>query len=69
MSEQPRRKTNRIKGYNYCSPGAYFITLCTANREKLFWCARRGELCSPHNVPLSDIGMIVDSEIKKLNII
>ena len=63
----PKRKQIRIKDYDYFTPGAYFITVCTVNREKIFWSDRRGELCSPANVPLSDIGMIVDNEIKKLN--
>ena len=63
----PKRKQIRIKDYDYSTPGAYFITVCTDNREKIFWSDRRGELCSPANVPLSDIGMIVDNEIKKLN--
>ena len=67
MINLPNRKTIRLADYNYSTPGAYFITICTANREKLFWSDRRGELCSPANVPLSDIGMIVDNEIKKLN--
>ena len=56
-----------IEDYDYSTPGAYFITVCTANREKIFWSDRRGELCSPANVPLSDIGIIVDNEIQKLN--
>ena len=67
MIDLPKRKPIRIENYDYSTPGAYFITVCTANREKIFWSDRRGELCSPANVPLSDIGMIVDNEIKKLN--
>ena len=63
----PKRKQIRIKDYDYSTPGAYFITVCTANREKIFWSDRRGELCLPANVPLSDIGIIVDNEIQKLN--
>ena len=43
----PKRKQIRIKDYDYSTPGAYFITVCTANREKIFWSDRRGELCSP----------------------
>jgi REP element-mobilizing transposase RayT len=66
MNELPRRKHIRITDYDYSTPGAYFITICTANREKIFWSNRRGELRSPANVTLSDIGMIVDSEIQKL---
>ena len=67
MTDLPTRKPIRIENYDYSTPGAYFITVCTANREKIFWSDRRGELCTPANVPLSDIGMIVDTEIKKLN--
>ena len=67
MNELPKRKHIRIEDYDYSTPGAYFITVCTANREKIFWSDRRGELCSPANVPLSDIGIIVDNEIQKLN--
>ena len=67
MNKLPKRKTIRIEDYDYSTPGAYFITVCTVNREKIFWSNRRGELCSPVNAPLSDIGMIVDNEIQKLN--
>lgn len=30
------RQTIRLKGYDYSSNGAYFITICTQNRELLF---------------------------------
>jgi len=33
----PKRKNNRLKGYDYSTPGAYFITICTAERKNLFW--------------------------------
>lgn len=69
MSNLPKRKPIRIENYDYSTPGAYFITVCTANREKIFWSDRRGELCSPANVTLSEIGIIVDKEIQKLNTI
>ncbi len=57
MNELPKRKPMRIAGYDYSAPGAYFITICTANREKSFWSVRRGELGLPVAVPLSDIGI------------
>ena len=69
MSNLPKRKPIRIENYDYSTPGAYFITVCTTNREIIFWSDRRGELRSPANVPLSDIGMIVNNEIQKLNTI
>ena len=69
MNELPKRKDIRIPNFNYSTPGAYFITVCTANREKIFWSDRRGDLRSPTNVPLSKIGIIADNEIRKLNTI
>ena len=30
------RRSIRLRGYDYSQPGAYFITLCTQNRECLF---------------------------------
>ena len=68
MNDQAsKRKPIRIENYDYSTPGTYFITVCTANREKIFWSDRRGELCSPVNVPLSNVGIVVDNEIQKLN--
>lgn len=32
----PNRHSIRLKDYNYSSNGAYFITICTQNRELLF---------------------------------
>ena len=32
----PQRKPNRIPDYDYSTPGAYFITICTHNRNCLF---------------------------------
>jgi len=81
MNDFPNRKEIRITDYDYSTPGAYFITVCTKNRENIFWTDRRGELCSPAcivdtgdqrsplRVELSDIGIIVDHEIKKLTCI
>ena len=31
--DQPARKTIRLKDYDYSSPGAYFITICTRGRR------------------------------------
>lgn len=32
----PKRKSIRLKDYDYSSNGAYFITVCTKNKENLF---------------------------------
>lgn len=31
----PIRKPTRLKGYDYSTPGAYFITICTKDRKQL----------------------------------
>lgn len=67
MNELSKRKNIRIENFDYSTPGDYFVTVCTADREKILWSVRRGDLWSPANVPLSDIGMMVDKEIRKLD--
>ena len=67
MPNLPKHKQIRIENYDYSTNGAYFITICTANRENHLWEIRRGELCSPDNIPLSNLGKIIDNEIQKLN--
>ena len=34
-SNLPKRKPTRLKEYDYSSPGAYFITICTKDRKCL----------------------------------
>jgi len=31
----PERKPTRLKGYDYSTPGAYFITICIKDRKQL----------------------------------
>ncbi len=33
MENRPKRKPNRLAGYNYDTDGGYFITICTKNRQ------------------------------------
>ena len=61
----PKRKPTRIKGYDYSTPGAYFITICTKNRQAILSNIIVGEgLCAlPQNV-LTPIGMKVEKSIQ-----
>ena len=47
------RQSIRLRGYDYASVGAYFITVCTRNRESLFGEVLDGEM------QLNDAGWIV----------
>nr|MBA2676874.1 transposase [Ktedonobacteraceae bacterium] len=36
MNQRPSRHSLRLLSYDYDSPGAYFVTLCTVERKALF---------------------------------
>ena len=55
----PRRKTNRLKGYDYAQAGAYFVTICAQDRACLFGSISNGKM------RLNDIGNIVAEEWMK----
>jgi REP element-mobilizing transposase RayT len=78
MEELKKRKNIRLKHYDYSSPGTYFVTICTKNKNNYFWdeeldlqrftwsCV--GANCvRPQNLPLSDIGKLVFDELECWN--
>ena len=66
--ELPKRKPNRLKNYSYSSPGAYFITICTNNKEKLLGdiIVGFGACDEPKNI-LSRYGVIAEKYIHLMN--
>lgn len=60
----PKRKSNRIKGYDYSQNGVYFITVCTRDRENLLSEITVGDgvLDVPQN-KLTEYGKIVNKYI------
>ena len=66
MDNLPKRKPIRIENYDYTTPGAYFVTVCTANREKIFWNGVGADIIRPQNVPLSSIGKIAEQGILQM---
>ncbi|MDZ7807615.1 MAG: transposase [Gracilimonas sp.] len=58
-----RIKSNRWEYWDYKNPGAYFITICTKNKECFFGEIVNGEML------LNQIGSIAESEWKKTKII
>ncbi len=64
---QHKRKDYRLKNYDYSSPNAYFITICTKNRYPLLWEDSVGAAIGrPQIYELSDYGKIVDKLIVKI---
>ena len=66
MNGLPKRKHIRIEDYDYATPGAYFITVCTANREKIFWNSVGADIIRPQDVPLSIAGKIAEQGILQI---
>ena len=63
--ELPKRKSIRLKSYDYSSNGAYFVTICSHNRKKLF-----GEIVGgfPNaNVALNEKGEIINKIINSIS--
>lgn len=55
-----RRRSIRLKGYDYTQSGAYFVTICAQNREGLFGEVVNGEMV------LSEAGKMVGHIWKEL---
>lgn len=50
------RHSIRLKGYDYCREGLYFVTICVQNRKQLF-----GNIIEDI-MEINDIGKIVQQE-------
>jgi len=57
------RKINRLKSYDYSTPGFYFLTICTKNKKQILW----KNSSNNSKYVLSFYGKIVENEIKKIN--
>ena len=61
--EYPIRKPTRLPNFNYSTPGAYFITICTENRKPILSeIVGGGALDAPHT-QLTKLGQIVQRYI------
>lgn len=54
------RRSIRLKGYDYSQAGAYFVTICTQNRECLFGDVVDGE------IHLNDVGIMIRDVWRKI---
>lgn len=53
MQKLPERKNLRLRGFDYSSQGSYFVTICTKDKQNLFWT----------NNEINEIGKIVENHI------
>ena len=62
-----KRKKNRLDDYDYSTPGAYFITICTVNRAEILSHIIMDNNGDGVNNELSESGIICDEFIKRIN--
>ena len=69
-SNLPKRKTPRLKGFDYSTTGAYFITICTHNRQCVLSRIVGQGLAPAENqgVEYTLIGEIVEKQLKEIEI-
>ena len=60
-----QRKSPRRKEYDYTSPGVYFITICTKDREHYFGEIEKGEI-EKGEIILNQLGKYCAQEIMLL---
>jgi len=56
--DYPKRKLTRLKDYDYATPGAYFITICTDKKKCLFGRIRSQGNTGEPQMQYSPIGLI-----------
>lgn len=70
----PERKHHRLKNYDYSSPNAYFITICTKNKHPILWQSVSHNAVGaasgrPITYELSPYGKVAEVAINKISTI
>ena len=66
--ELPKRKNIRLKGYDYNTPGWYFITICTKNKEKLLCNIVGTDVLGGPKIIFTQWGNIVDGQLEYITV-
>ena len=69
--ELPKRNPNRIRGFDYSQNGAYFVTICTQNRQRILSKIVGTPVPGCPQAPCPELlsyGKIADKYIRQMNI-
>lgn len=71
MNILPKRKKIRMESFDYSSSCAYFLTICSKDREPIFWKKQYlknvgADTIRPYD-RLSEIGQVVDKAINQIS--
>ena len=65
-NELPKRKRTRLAEYDYSTPGAYFLTICTHEKRCILSDIHVGEGLAPPAVVLTEVGEIAQAQLLAL---
>ena len=60
MDSRQKRKSLRLKCYDYSAPGVYFITVCTENRRKILGNLVGHDACDVPQIELFSYGKTLE---------
>jgi len=66
--ELPKRKSTRLKNYNYNAPGIYFITICTQDKKQIL--SRITKTSNVNEIPdniLTNYGTVAEKFLKQMS--
>ncbi len=66
-TKYPKRKTIRLKGYNYSNDGAYFVTICVKNKVPILGKIVGCGACDAPYIRLSQYGKVAEKYISLMN--
>ncbi len=69
QTDYPKRKSPRLKGFDYSAAGVYFITICTAHHRCILSTVEGGGDLDAPQLYLTSYGKIVEQNILKMNTI
>ena len=67
MEKLAKRKQNRLQNFDYSTNGAYFITICTHNKECILSNIVGEGLCALPKINLNPIGEEIEKSINYIN--
>lgn len=67
MGALPKRKKNRLEGYDYTQPNYYFATVCVQNRKPILSSIVGGDALIAPQIVLTPIGAVVEKHIQRIN--
>lgn len=62
----PLQKSNRLKEYDYSTPNAYFITICSIERRCIFWNNVGATIGRPKGSIFSPCGLVIEQAINRI---